>query len=674
MRTQRNGKRKKGITLLLILAMMLSLTLVGSAHWANHATRPTETYNTEICQINSTAQTVTFTQSSAWTNALAGEAKVDLSFDGAEYVMKEISGYDFALIFDGSGSPNESASKESAKVFVSNVIMQNPDAHFTVIKNSFDLPVYIRNANNQAAVNSAITSIPWTSGLADFVQPACEKVYDLHKASGRDTDLMIVIISDGDFCYVPGSWTTRTGISFTTNYRGDSYYVNVSNALINTNYNPRITCTSNGIIFYYSNEGITTSGGSYIITKNDTLVEPGDSVMRASWAKTLYFNEFCQKELRADGVVFASICTPKDVGVTYRSYAATVANFPGAIIARNVADEGYNFEINSNDYAGYVNAFSELETAIMTRVVTLNTTIDNRYFTVDETALESVLPEDCTYKITNTIRDGVVVQDVEIIYQLIGAAALNISVSIPVTINSDIPREAFDSDKFLPIVYDGASSDGAAGCLFVDLNGDEQEISTRKVHIDATDFARYDDALFEATAENVILRGNWAQESSGDVVFWVSYDGAPITQDHLDAVTFTTSAPALRWENVSRVLHTKGVAVLTGETDGNFAQVKVSVDVKESGVSAITMAGESAELATGYVITPGDTAAIYGILNASDIGTISRVVNNVPGAVFPLKGLANNFDFEMMDMTKDGIINASDAGALSRIVNQLTDI
>ena len=186
--------------------------------------------------------------------------------------------------------------------------------------------------------------------------------------------------------------------------------------------------------------------------------------------------------------------------------------------------------------------------------------------------------------------------------------------------------------------------------------------------------AAYSDELFEATAENVILRGDWARESSGDVVFWVSYDGAPITQAHLDAVTFTC-APALRWENVGRALHTKGAAVLTGVTNGNFAQVKVSVGVNASGVSAITMTGTSAELATGYVITPGDVAAVYGILNASDIGAINRIVNNNPGTVFPLKGLANNFDFEMMDLTKDGnIINASDAGALNRIVNELSTI
>jgi hypothetical protein len=103
---------------------------------------------------------------------------------------------------------------------------------------------------------------------------------------------------------------------------------------------------------------------------------------------------------------------------------------------------------------------------------------------------------------------------------------------------------------------------------------------------------------------------------------------------------------------VSRVFHTKGAAVLTGETDGNFAQVKVSVGVNASGVSAITMAGKSAELATGYVITPGDTAEIYGILNASDIGAMSRVVNEIPGTVSPLEGLANNFDLEMMDIAK----------------------
>ena len=483
---ERNGRR--GLSLLLMIAVVLSLVISGSAHWANHSTRPTETYNTQICQIDGTAQTVTFTQSSAWTNELAGAAKVDLSFDGAEYVMKEIRGYDFALVFDGSSSPSESACKESAKVFVSNVITQNPDAHFTVIQNKETLKVYIQNSNNQSAVNAAITSVPWTAGV-DFVQPGCEKAYDLHKASGRDTDLMIVIIGDGDWCYVPDSWTTSTGISFTTNYRGDSYSVAASRAAAG-HLGISVSCTYNGKRYRFSTEGYySTTAGYYEITKNGTIVEPANIQMRATWAKILYFNEFCQKELRTDGVVFASICVPKYDGEgRFNSYANTIGAFRGNITARYAADEGFNFEIARNNNAGYIEAFSELETAIMTRVVTLNTTIDNRYFTVDETALAAGLPKDCTYIITNTTRNGVAVQDVQILYHLMGSVALNVSVSIPVTINSDIPRAAFDSDKFLPVVYDGTSSDGAAGCLFEDLNGDQQQIYTRKVHINASNF------------------------------------------------------------------------------------------------------------------------------------------------------------------------------------------
>ena len=185
--------------------------------------------------------------------------------------------------------------------------------------------------------------------------------------------------------------------------------------------------------------------------------------------------------------------------------------------------------------------------------------------------------------------------------------------------------------------------------------------------------AAYSDNLFEARAEDVILRGNWANESRGDVVFWVSYNGAPITQAHLNAVTFTC-APALRWENVSKALHTKGAAVLTGVTNGNFAQVKVSVGVNASGVSAITMTGENTELAVGYVITPGDVAATYGTVSSSDYAAIYRLVINMTGAALPLKGLENNFAFEMMDLTKDGRIGSSDYAALSRIVMQINTI
>jgi len=184
----------------------------------------------------------------------------------------------------------------------------------------------------------------------------------------------------------------------------------------------------------------------------------------------------------------------------------------------------------------------------------------------------------------------------------------------------------------------------------------------------------FDYELFEATSENVILRGEWEEESSGYVIFWVSYDGAPITQDHFESLSFTC-ARALRWEGAKRTLHSSGKAILTGEIDGNFAQVIVPVEVNAAGVSSVAVDVEGTMLATGYVITPGDVAENYGLVNAADLGTISRVVNNIPGTSFPGKGLENNFDFEMMDMDKDGtLINAADIGALSRIVNQLTYI
>ena len=1138
---------KKGITLLLILAMTLSLIVVGSAaHWSNHSTIPTATSNTATIQ----GQTVTFGQSASWTNKGAGKAAVNLTFDGAEYVMNEGGEYDFALIFDGSSSPNETACKESAKIFVTNMLAQNPDARFTVIKNDNRLPVYIQNSNNQANINTAITNMPWTNGT-DFVQSSCEKAYDLHATSGRTKDLMIVIIGDGDFAYVPHAWTTNAGMSFTTNYRGDTYTVTVSRVP----YFPTAingTLTHNGVTYYASPAGDTQTTGNYSITKNGASFSFGGIKGVIAWCRILYFNEYCYKNMSAQGVAFASICAPKDyLSYNYSSYQATVDAFPANIVPRYAVDEGYNFEITSSNQAGYINAFSQLQNATATRVATLSTTIDNRYFTVDTTALAAGLPADCTYTVTSATRNGVAVQDVQIIYKMTGATALNVSVSVPVTIKSNIAGTEFPSHKHLPVVYDGTAANGAAGCAFTDVNGTSRNIRTRQVYIDATSFApagyditfnanfptgatnsqpgnivtsftpnaslgnyasvfgggniptsasktytfagwytsasggtqvttatstrtvyahwnstdvtytvnfntnggsgsfpaltkthgvaltlpsaeptrsnyvflgwaetqgattgqyqasgsftknanvtlyaiwgnpdynitfnanfpasatnsqpsnttvpfapnaslgnyasvfggglrpsspdktytfagwytsasggtkvntatstqtvyaqwnitdvtytvnfntnggsgsfpaltkthgvaltlpsaeptrsdyiflgwaetqgattgqyqasgsftknadvtlyavwgnipnynivfnanfpgdttnsqpgnssisvapganliatyegvfgsgtaptangktytfigwyslssggqrvytadnnqtvyaQWDELsttctvtfdtnggsgdfppltkaygvaltlpttkpvrteyvfmgwaeaqnattaqyqaggsytsdddvtlyavwekvtdVYAATAENVILRGDWEDENSGDVVFWVSYKGAPITQTELNRMTITC-APALRWQEISRVFHVKGAATLTGMTDGIYAQVKVAVDVNASGVSAVTMELSDVELATGYVITPGDVSAIYGTINASDSAAMTRVINNLPGTAFPQKGLANNFDFEMMDLTKDNLINAADMAAMSRLVNQI---
>ena len=923
MKVQRNGRLKKSITLLLILALAMSLIVAGSAaHWSNHPTIPTATSNTASFQINTINQTVTFGQKASWTNVGAGKAVVNLSFDGAEYVMKEIKGYDFALIIDGSGSPNETAAKSSAKAFVANMLHQNPDARFTVMRNNKQMEVFIKNSNNSTAVQNAIQNIKWAQNYnADFVGPSCEVAYDLHKETKRENPLMIVIIGDGDWYYMPDSW--QKSLVFNTVHRGDTYRVSISGAgpySYDGQYHPGTSMhakyTYNGVSYTSSGEGYdaNTTYGTYTITKNGQPFESGSSSLakqrRATWAKILYMNEYTQKAMRENGTVFAAICTGKG-NYSYQQTlnSLNVTNFS----PRYAVDEGYCFEIKGNTTQDYNNAFAELETAVTTRVVTMSTTIDNRYFTVDEAALAAGLPDDCTYVLQSANRGGVPVQDVKIIYEMHGEQTLDVLLSIPVTIKSDIPNSAFDSTKHLPVVYDGNNPDGAAGCTFTNLNGVNQDVHTKKVYIDVTPFAPKEynitfkanfpasatnsqpsdvikvmahgtslgdyvsvfgsgalpsapgktytfkgwymassggtqvttatvnnivfaqwtetdvsynttfkanfpasatnsqpsdaikvlahgaslgdyvsvfgsgtgpsalgktyaftgwytqasggtqvttatgnqtvyahwtetdvsytisfdtnggsgdfppmtkeqgvplvlpdteptragylflgwsetrsaatgqypaggsytndanatlyaiwgdiNSLFRATAEDVILRGTWADEKSGDVIFWVSYDGAPITQKQLDYVTFTC-AQVLHWENTRGPLHNAGTATLTGVTNGNFAQVKVQVDVKASGVSAVTMDVRGTPIATGYVITPGDVSSIYGAINASDLGAMSRVVNNVLGTGMPEKGLANNFDFEMMDMNKDLLINASDVGILSRIVNQ----
>ena len=668
MKTQKNGTIKTGITLLLILAMAMSLIVIGSAApWSNHSTIPTETRNTASFQINAVDRTVTFGQTASWTNKNNGKAAVNLSFDGAEYVKKAIKGYDFALIMDPSGSPDQTDLTNGAIAFVDSVWAQNPDARFTVIWDNGKLPSLGGYTSDRTAVVSWIsTTAYWLTGN-DMIQPACHKAYDMHRETGRDNPLMFIVIGDGDFGYRPLAW--QNGFSFEADYKGDHYKVSMTG-------NPN-TITWTGDMTYggytYSDLGLgsgETWGAPYMtynILKNGQIISMGNNILNACFSQILYLHKF-RNELWPDTLI-ATICIPKN---GFASYDATVAGIPQCVKGRWAADEGFNFEISQNNNVGYEDAFSEMETAIQTKIATMSTTIDNRYFTVDETALEAGLPTGCTYVIQNATRGGVAVQDVEITYEMDGDQTLAVSVSVPVTINADIPASAFGQAKHLPVVYDGTAVYGAAGCSFTDLNGTAQDIHTKQVYIDASDFAPegYDAALFEATGENVILRGDWAEESSGDVAFWVSYDGVPITQDHLNAITFTC-APALHWENVSKVFHAKGTAVLTGATNGNFAQVKVPVSVTASGVSAITINFEGAELATGYVITPGDVTDLRGTINASDQGAMTRVVNNVPGTVIPQKGLANNFDFEMMDMNKDNLLNASDLGVLSRIVNQL---
>lgn len=674
MKTHHRGTLR-GISLLLAITMLIGLAPAGYAHTANHPTHPTETKNTATCQINNTAQAVTFTQTAMWTDESAGEAAVELSFDGASYVMKELKGYDFALLFDGSCSPNETASKESAKLFVTNVLEQNPDARFAVIHNSHAMGTYIQDSNNAAEIHAAISSIPWPGGT-DFVAASCEYAYDLHEETGRDNPLMLVIIGDGDWAYTPAAWSSEKPYTFTTMHRGAEYEVEIrtDNKVIFQG-----AYTYNGETYYdggVSAEGWNTSG-SYAIKKDGVLQSYPSANIAAAWAHALYLRHRADLRGMREKVAYATICTPKFSDV---SYQATLNQYPFLLKGRIGADEGLNFEITENSQTGYINAFAEFEETLTTKVVTMNTTIDNRYFTVDEAALAGSLPGDCTYTLTSATVGTIPVQRVEIICTMRASQSLLEAFSIPVTIHADIPAAAFkENEDYLPVVYDGAVESEIAGCLFTDLEQKEQDIRTRKVFVDASAFApKIIGELFEAWMETdqIILRGNWANETTGYITFWASYDGGPIDAEKFDYLTLAEGR-LNKWKDVFKFIHTYQAPLLTGVTtqrDGKvYSQVRVPVLVHNSGVSTLSLVCENRVLATAYTITPGDVVG-YGNINVADLGEIARVINRLPNATIPLPGLANDFAFEMMDIVKDGIINTQDLATVARLINDIIAI
>lgn len=179
--------------------------------------------------------------------------------------------------------------------------------------------------------------------------------------------------------------------------------------------------------------------------------------------------------------------------------------------------------------------------------------------------------------------------------------------------------------------------------------------------------------------DTIILRGAWAQEGTGYVKFWVSVDGKTLGAAQLDFLSIATSRYK-NWSYAQWDTHTFGAASITGRTRykgaASYSEVQVPVQVFTSGISTLRVTAGGVNLATAYVLTPGDVVTdpglAFGFVNTSDIAQVVRVVNRCGVTEDPLPGLANDFAFEMMDMTGDGIINTSDASALVRIVNGIT--
>ena len=195
--------------------------------------------------------------------------------------------------------------------------------------------------------------------------------------------------------------------------------------------------------------------------------------------------------------------------------------------------------------------------------------------------------------------------------------------------------------------------------------GSDHEIVVTFVEKDAADISVLE-------PEDQILRGAWADESSGDVTFWISSDGKAIVQSELNALTFEY-AEAFSWVGMPEKPHAIGGPVLTGNTkiEGTktYAEVRVPVTaVRYSAVGSVLLKSGETTLSIAYIITPGDTTKDRK-LNSSDLRTLSLVVNRESELPDPDGGANDEFTFKMMDMNKDGKINSADVRALGLIIN-----
>ena len=427
---------KRSISVFLVVLMVLSLVITGAAagnQQQNHPTHPNHTNNYVTYSVDGNMQDAMFVQESFWTNEAAGEGRVHLTFDGVSFIRpsSKVAEADVVILLDTTGSmaSDMGNAKRAINDMASYVLTQNPGSRVGFIHPSLNgtMRVLSNLTSNLSSFQSAVNG---ASGDVDGewyhrLFASAKQMLDTQSSSSRAK--LIIIVGDGqDFEY-------------------DRYSY------------------SNGTVFCYKGEDVYANGTTMFRVSDNANLGSIDVGTR---------NVLAASGIRADDNI--TIASLKFGSRTQYVDMQRIAS-PGAY---------YNTTLDYTSFAE--NLIITINEQLATRVVTLETVIDGRYFTVDTAKLDAqiaTLSGKCTYTITNVAAG----QKVTMLYSALGKQSIIEDVYIPVTIKSGIPAAAFAVDSgWLPVVADAGTVMGAAGCVYEDIYGVEQDIRATQVYLDAS--------------------------------------------------------------------------------------------------------------------------------------------------------------------------------------------
>lgn len=148
----------------------------------------------------------------------------------------------------------------------------------------------------------------------------------------------------------------------------------------------------------------------------------------------------------------------------------------------------YTVDTYTDEQNPFIGAFNALynEYILTTKIVTVSDIIDNRYFTVDGTALNApgTIPDKCTVQVENITVDSLTMQRVTFTYKADADQDEIESLKIPLLfVNGAVAPTDVDpaNTEYYPTNYDPSGTNGGASCGYTYLDGTDKTIEAARV-------------------------------------------------------------------------------------------------------------------------------------------------------------------------------------------------
>lgn len=444
---------KNTLALLLALLMVLSLTVVGFAGQgpqANHPSHPSMTSNDKDVTVDGSTKQMKVMQSVAWTDPANREAQVQLQFEGVEFVRRVMDS-DTAIMFcmDCYNVRSWAADSDKTKKLIRSSILNWSKNLFA--ESSANIQVGCLTASG---VYGSDYYTKWDLGLS--VGSELTNNYKTLETNLNNWNMPQRDPYSEDDGHLPN----------------DAYYNMIRAAAQRL----RASHAENKIIIVVGGSSNLFWGHEFSPSFDQSKVcYHGVDVPVGTTGLSGRFENFLQATeiTEADDFTIISCCMSERSADNPESVFVYASN-PDLCLSTPISDTSWRELV---DFA--------YDKVLSTRLVSFETCIDNRYWEIDKDKLAESLPEGCvvTYPSSSDSNGACVHVD----YSASSETKIINDLYIPVKLKSEtVPAVNFVDSDYLPVVYDGSES--ACHAVVKDVNGAQQNMSTKQVYLDASSF------------------------------------------------------------------------------------------------------------------------------------------------------------------------------------------